>query len=223
VIPALNEELSIGSVINRLNNEYQIIVIDDGSEDRTAEVARNSGAFVYQNSKNLGYDNAIETGFKIAQQRGLRYLVTIDADGQHDPEFVAEFADLLINGADVVVGRRPRKQRISEVIFGCVTRRLIGIDDPLCGMKGYRMEVFQLVGHFDCYGSVGTELLLYAAATGHTVLELEIPIKDRVGQPRFGSGLKANYRISKACIRGISKFMRAKAKPSRAALVFHQL
>jgi len=222
IIPAWNESGSISHVIGQISENYQIIVVDDGSDDGTGELARLGGAEVVVHAHNRGYDAAIESGFRRAVEMNMQFIITLDADGQHDPNLIADIVAELLAGASVVVGRRPQKQRISEMIFGLVTGGLMGIHDPLCGMKGYRQEIFQEVGHFDCYDSVGTELMIYAAATKRIVTEIKVPISDRSDKPRFGATFGANKKILLACFRGTYRFINVRVRPTKAMNVFHR-
>ena len=77
------------------------------------------------------------------------------------------------------------------------------MDDPLCGMKGYRASVYTQRGWFDSYGSIGTELCLYAARIGLRVEQIPVRTFDRADQPRFGRRWSANRRILRALALGI--------------------
>ena len=142
VIPAFNEAFSVATVIKSVSKYGIPIVVDDGSEDMTYEVASFSEAIVVRHSKNLGYDKALNSGFKKGYEIGVEIFVTIDADGQHNPELIKEFIDSIDKGADITIGARNRKQRLAEFIFGFYTFILYGIKDPLCGMKAYRLKVY---------------------------------------------------------------------------------
>jgi glycosyltransferase involved in cell wall biosynthesis len=200
VIPALNEEQSIGGVV-RACREYGVpIVVDDGSCDRTADISRSEGAEVVSHPLNRGYDAAIDSGFRRADALGCEFVVTIDADGQHNPELLAKYSALLEGGADVVIGNRSRRQRLAEHCFAYLTALLYGIADPLCGLKGYRLAVYRALGHFDSYGSVGTELALFAVRSGYRIEQLPVPVRERIGTPRFGRTIAANYKIFRALV-----------------------
>jgi hypothetical protein len=110
IVPALNEEHAVGDVVDELrafDPGIDILVIDDGSADHTALVARQHGANVVRLPFNLGIGGAMQTGFRYAFQRGFDAAVQVDGDGQHDP---AELSKLLVplqeNEADIVVGSR---------------------------------------------------------------------------------------------------------------------
>lgn len=198
IIPAFNEAASIREVVVRSAGYGTPIVVDDASSDRTEELARAAGAEVVKHQRNLGYEGALETGFRRAAELDMEFAVTLDGDGQHDPQIIERFVAALCAGADVVVGIRDRRQRFAEDVFAWVGRRRWGIEDPLCGMKGYRMTVYRARGCFDSCSSVGTELAIFAAASGMKVAQLPVPTRVRSGSSRFGSGLKPNLRILRA-------------------------
>lgn len=107
-IPALNESASLGNVLKELQKFHSLIdvvVIDDGSSDNTAEIAKKLGVSVIQHPINLGVGAALGSAFKYAKLQGYDSLIQLDADGQHRPEFLET---LLIQGAqsDIVVGSR---------------------------------------------------------------------------------------------------------------------
>ena len=166
VIPAFNESATIAAVVVLAKNYGMPIVVDDGSSDATAELAICNGAVVVAHKRNYGYDGALNSGFIKAVEIGCEVIVTVDADGQHDPSLLQLFIDRIEAGADVVVGVRSRKQRLAEHMFAMYTNLRFRIKDPLCGMKAYRATVFGALGHFDSYNSIGTELSMYAAKKG---------------------------------------------------------
>lgn len=203
VVPALNEAATIADVVAGLNANAIVIVVDDGSTDETAQLAAGAGAVVVTHSENRGYDGALGTGVSRAAAMGLTYAVTLDADGQHDPDLLNRFVAALEEGADLVVGVRDKHQRFSERVFAWVGRRAWGIDDPLCGMKGYRLSAFAEAGAFDRYKSIGTAFAIFAARSGLKIVQVAVQTRPRVGTPRFGSGLRANIIILRALALGL--------------------
>jgi glycosyltransferase involved in cell wall biosynthesis len=203
IIPALNEERTIAAVITNVTAAGVPIVIDDGSTDATSATAKSAGADVVRHDTNQGYDAALNSGFRRAAQLGLHYVVTMDADGQHDPTIVNSFLSALDQGADVVIGIRDRRQRFAESVFASMASQRWGIRDPLCGMKGYRLSLWRELGHFDSYRSIGTELALSAAARGQCIDQRPVQTLPRLDAPRFGSILSANLRIFRAMLIGM--------------------
>lgn len=200
VIPAFNEAAVIGAVVAGATRFGTVIVADDASSDATAEVARAAGAEVVRLPRNVGYDRALQAGVERAKALGCTCFLTMDADGQHDPEAIARFVAALGSGADLVVGTRDRFQRVAEWLFAVFGRWLWNMNDPLCGMKCYRMRVYDSLGHFDSYGSIGTELAIHAARRGCVIVNVPIRTRPRSGTSRFGAGFRANMRILRALL-----------------------
>jgi glycosyltransferase involved in cell wall biosynthesis len=110
IVPARNEEACVGGVVEEIrvfDPDMEIVVIDDGSGDRTASVARAAGARVVQLPFNLGIGGAVQTGFRYAFENGFQLAVRLDGDGQHDPqELPALLEPVLAGRADIAVGSR---------------------------------------------------------------------------------------------------------------------
>lgn len=198
IIPALNEARTIGAVITGISLYGRPLVVDDGSTDSTSAVATSTGAVVVRHDINKGYDSALNTGFAYAAALGCEFAVTIDADGQHDPTRLEAYIQDLDEGCDVVLGVRDHMQRIGEVIFALVGRSIWGIADPLCGMKGYRLQQYLRAGAFDTFGSIGTELAVRVVASGGKYREIPLVTRVRRDAPRFGRRFSGNAKILRA-------------------------
>lgn len=206
VIPALNEQDTIGTVVREASRHGVVIVVNDGSRDATAERAASAGADVVSHPSNRGYDGALNSGFVRAAELGAEYVITLDADGQHDPATVRAFVDALDEGADIVVGIRDRRQRLGEVLFGWASTLRWGVRDPLCGLKAYRIGLWKEAGAFDTYQSIGTALTVHAARTGKRIAQRPVKTADRADvAPRFGRRFSANRRILRAMWRGMTR------------------
>ncbi len=198
VVPALNEATTIAAVVARIGQYGQAIVVDDGSTDDTADLARNAGAEVLTHPVNMGYDAALNTGFARAAELGCEYIITIDADGQHNPEQLNQMIALLDDGNQLVLGVRDRFARIGETIFALCANFLWGVADPMCGMKGYATSLYTNAGYFDRYKLIGSELAVRSIVAGCRTAKLDVIVRDRLDAPRFGRILLANYRILRA-------------------------
>lgn len=107
-VPALNEATVIGAVLGSLSTTHpldDVVVVDDGSRDATAQIARKAGAHVVSHAINLGVGAAMGTAFKFAAQNGYDAVIQFDGDGQHRPEHIAELVAML-DEADIVIGSR---------------------------------------------------------------------------------------------------------------------
>jgi len=127
IIPAYNEELNISDVVGELKGKVpacDILVVDDGSSDRTAVLAEEAGADVITLPFNCGIGAAVQTGFKYAREKRYGVALQLDADGQHDPSFIKDLAREIENkNADVVIGSRFLKAGSYKVSF----MRMVGI------------------------------------------------------------------------------------------------
>jgi glycosyltransferase involved in cell wall biosynthesis len=189
VIPALNESATIVGIVGVAGRYGIPIVVDDGSNDNTAKLAMQSGAVVIVHEKNKGYDEALNSGFKKAAELGVKVIITLDADGQHDPHLIQKFIEAIDSGADIAVGIRSHRQRLAEHLFAWYANLRFGVKDPLCGMKAYLTSLYQALGHFDSYGSIGTELTIFAAKNGCIIEQIPFNVRERSGQSRFGQVL----------------------------------
>lgn len=112
IIPAHNEEGAIGRVLDELTQhvpDLDVVVINDGSRDSTAQIVRSKGVKVLDLPCNLGVGAAVQTGFKHAFDRGYRYVIRIDGDGQHPPEEIPKLIVAMMNAggdADLIIGSR---------------------------------------------------------------------------------------------------------------------
>lgn len=151
IIPAYNEAASISQVIQGVRDSApfaDIVVVNDGSSDDTALVAKLDGANIISHCFNMGYGIALQTGFKYALARGYAYVIYLDGDGQHESKCIRDIlAELLSRSADVVIGSRylgnfqyrtDWTRRLASILFGCITSKIIGqrITDPTSGFRG---------------------------------------------------------------------------------------
>jgi len=156
VIPCYNEETTIGSVILK-SKKYadKILVVDDGSTDDTANIAREAGAIVISHSKNMGKSAAIKTGFQYALENGFDYVVTIDGDGQHDPgEIPNILGNVINNGHDISIGYRvgddtemPKWRKIGKRVLDYGTSLGSGgfVTDSQCGFRAFNRKALESI------------------------------------------------------------------------------
>jgi len=155
VIPAFNEEKTIGNVVREtLCCADEVLVVNDGSSDRTLEVARNLGARIVNLRINRGLGSAIRVGIKAALSREADIIVTLDADGQHNPQDIKKIIEPIIkNEADIVIGSRmeedgmPAKRRLANFVANFVTFFLFGIwvKDSQSGFRAFEKHAAGLL------------------------------------------------------------------------------
>lgn len=190
IVPAWNEAPRIGTVVDAILREApgaRVVVIDDGSTDRTGAVARAHGAEVVSHPFNLGYGGALQTGYKLALASGAPLLVQMDADGQHDPAGIpALLAPLLRDECDLVIGSRflgPSDYRMGRLqSFGRhVLRWLAGwfaleLTDPTSGLQAMNRAVLQVYA-LDFYPSDYPDVDVLVAARRNGLRIREVPVR----------------------------------------------
>jgi glycosyltransferase involved in cell wall biosynthesis len=159
IVPAYNEEASVGAVIDEIRAaapSFEIVVVDDGSQDRTAAVAEARGAVVLRLPYNLGIGGAVQTGHQYAAERGFDLAIQIDGDGQHDARDIQTLiAPLLAGEADMVIGTRFVGQqgyrssvarRIGIVVLARVVSVLVRkrMTDPTSGFRAVNRQALEL-------------------------------------------------------------------------------
>lgn len=206
IIPALNEERFIASVIagiKEVDVNMDILVVNDGSKDTTADIAGGLGAMVIDHTYNLGYGAALQTGFRFAVNKGYEYVITMDADGQHDPGSIQElFNHLSISGADVIIGSRFSggsykmgfARRIGAWIFAGVARAYTGyrFTDPTSGFQLLNRTAFSCLANEESYPldypDVNIILLLHKKR--FKVVEAPVHMISNIESDTMHSGMK---------------------------------
>ena len=189
--------------------DADVAVVDDGSRDATAAVARAGGAVVLPLPFNLGVGAAVRTGLRCAATRGYERAVVVDADGQHDPEGVAQLLAALDAGADLVVGSRfadgapeyvtGRVRRRAMLLLQRIVRLRTGQDftDVTSGYRGFSRSVIELLAvEYPAEFLADTvEAILIVHDNGGTIVEVPVPMRARAaGTPSTrGIGLLLNY------------------------------
>ena len=195
LIPAFNEEKTINKMIKEVKTIGKVLVIDDGSNDKTRNIALKSGAVVLRHKKNLGYNTAINSGIKYFLKKKFNKVITIDADGQLPGKYIYIIKKKFDLKTDVVCGIRTKVSRFGEKIFLFISKIIWGLKDPLCGTKGFSynfVKKYYMKPNFD---SINTELLIRAKKNKIDIKEIMIKNKFRKDQSRFGEGLKVNLFI----------------------------
>lgn len=185
VIPAYNVERTLGSLLVQLETYgVDVIVVDDGSTDRTATIARAGGAPLIRHPANQGKGQSLRDGFAWGVGRGYEALVTMDGDGQHLPSELPHLvAALDQDGVGVVVGNRmgnprsmPWLRQITNAILSAWISRFCGqwVPDSQCGFRAVRREVLARVALTTERYEIESELLIKAARAGYRIASVPI-------------------------------------------------
>lgn len=177
VIPAYCEADRIGPVIESVRLQgVHVIVVDDGSPDETAAVARSAGAEVIRHSKNRGKGQALQTGFRRAAELGCEAVITMDADGQHDPAEIPQFLEAYQRTRiPVLIGNRmwnqrgmPLVRRLTNRFMSWLLSREMGqyLPDTQCGYRLFQTDLLRFVETESDRFAAESEILLRLAARG---------------------------------------------------------
>jgi glycosyltransferase involved in cell wall biosynthesis len=227
LIPAFDEAPRLPEVlrgVERAVPNLPVVVVDDGSRDDTARVARAQGARVLRHPFNLGYGAALQTGYKYALRHGFRRVVQMDADGQHDPAQIPRLLEPLRAGdCDLVIGSRflePGGYRMSFAMragrefFRRLARLLgIGVTDPTSGFQAMNRDVLALyAGDFFPSDFPDVDVLLVARRSGARVREVPVHMAEGARGSRIHGGIRMLYYPYKMLL----SLWAASARPSPA-------
>jgi len=188
ILPAYNEEGKIAKVlVKTLKHVSKVIVVDDGSNDYTAEIAERMGAIVYRHGERLGKGEALKTGFEIAKKLGADIIVTLDADGQHDPDEIPLVIEPIMKGeADIVIGSRtlsnskiPTIRKIGNDVLNKVTNIASGLKltDTQSGFRAFTRKAIEMIEVKDHGMGVESQILIDAADKKLRIKEVPISVK----------------------------------------------
>ncbi|MGL4663250.1 MAG: glycosyltransferase family 2 protein [Culicoidibacterales bacterium] len=205
LIPAFNEEESLPLIIPTLKEKYSqfdFIILNDGSKDRTLEVARNLEANVLDLCINQGLGAALQPGFKYGLENDYDYFVQFDSDGQHLPEYIQLLIDKAQEGNDIVIGSRfldgtgTYNQTILRGFGGKWLSTLIRfttgkkITDPTSGMRVYNKKIARKLMMLDNM-PLESDFLVMAHKSGYKISEVQVTMQERVAGETYFSPLKA--------------------------------
>lgn len=231
VIAAYNEEPAVGSVVQALPHEVnglatEVIVVSDGSSDKTAVMAEEAGALVCDVPVNRGQGAALRLGYYLARRRGARYIMTTDADGQYLAEDMSRVVAPLVSGeADFVSGSRRLGSTTSKdavrntgvVLFAAMISVLVRrrVTDPSCGLRAMRSDVTAHI-QLEQPQYQASELLISTVMAGYRIKEVPIAMKARrSGKTKKGGNFVYGWRFCSVVIRTWLRELRGDRKTNR--------
>ena len=234
VMPALNEEEAVGDVVREVFDKLpgvSVLVVDDGSKDDTAAVARAAGATVLSLPYNLGVGGAMRAGFKYAMANGFENVVQVDSDGQHDPAGVPVLLETLAE-VDLVLGARfagegdytvrgPRKWAM--VVLASVISRLAKttLTDTTSGFRATGPRAVRLFAeHYPAeYLGDTIESLVIAARAGCDIRQVPVAMRPRAGGTPSHNPVKAAAYLGRAGMALLIALMRPRVPLSEKGVV----
>jgi glycosyltransferase involved in cell wall biosynthesis len=185
LIPAFNEEKAVGELVRQVRGlGFDVLVIDDGSRDRTASLARANGAEVLINERNCGKGATLRRGFKVALEKGFDAVIVMDADGQHLPQDLKKF--VVAYGEEkpgVIVGNRMAESKGMPLLRWWTNSFMSYLISRACGQRvpdsqcGYRLIAGDVLRKIDLQTDnfeIESEILLEAARQGARIVSVPI-------------------------------------------------
>jgi glycosyltransferase involved in cell wall biosynthesis len=232
IIPAYNEDERIGKVVLRVREihpDFDVVVVNDGSHDNTAQAARSAGAAVISHPFNLGYGVAIQTGYKFALAKGYDFVVQMDGDGQHDPTFLSQVLSPVLNGeTDFALGSRflgvesydpSLLRRAGMAFFTKLISLLIGtrITDSTSGFQAFNRRIIRFFSsEVFPYDYPDADMLLTLHRAGFRIREVPVRMHASVSGKSMHQGLKPLYYIFKMLLSIFVTLLRKKEIPGDA-------
>jgi len=216
IVPAFNEAEALPTTLAELRTvvpELEVVVIDDGSSDRTADIARENGVVCLQLPYNLGVGGALRLGFRYAVRHGFDRAIQFDADGQHEAAQIHRLTRALDLGADMAIGSRfaedsgyvvgrTRRQAMGTLRLGI--RLLSGrkFTDTSSGFRAFDRGVLELFATTYPQEYLGdtVEALLLALRSGYEVVEVPVTMRARAGGAPSARNLRLAYHYLRVAI-----------------------
>jgi len=186
IIPALNEEKTIGNLVSHLKKIFEkVIVVNDGSTDKTEEIARENGAIVLSHQKSKGKGEALKTGFQFILKENISAVITMDGDGQHLVEDVFKFVEayrkkpkvgIFVGKRKILTTEMPFIRRLTNVSMSVIISFLSfqWIPDTQCGYRLIKKEVLEKVKLLTSHFETESELLIKSSWKGFKIYSIPI-------------------------------------------------
>jgi glycosyltransferase involved in cell wall biosynthesis len=231
VIPAYNEAAHIAAVVGDVRASlpgFDVLVVDDGSSDATAQEARAAGAKVLPLPVNSGYGVALQTGYKYAVRNGYGTVAQMDADGQHEAKYMPLLLESVRRGdADIVIGSRfldgdghyqpSRARKVGMNIFSRMASRIMRqhVSDPTSGYQVMRIDVARFFCS-DVYPAdyPDADILILLHRSGFRVREVGVQMRMPTGKSMH-SGHRSLYYVYKMFLSILVTLLRPAAEPER--------
>ena len=227
LICAYNEARHIEGVVRETLQQgpCKVIVVDDGSEDNTEELAQRAGAFVLRNPKNLGKGASLKKGFELIWMSDCSAVIVLDGDGQHDPREIRRFIDAYSRThIPVLIGNRmadtremPLLRRFTNRFMSWILNRLTGIyiADPPCGFRYYRTEVLPFIMSDEKRFAFDFDILVHAALRHIRIDSVRISTIYHRGERGHVAPLRDTYLLFNSLMEHFGDFRKPNDAPSK--------
>ena len=215
IIPAYNEENTVGQVVRSIfatSGGVDVLVVSDGSQDRTVSEAKEAGAFVIALPDNLGIGGAMQTGYRYAAEQGYEYAVQVDADGQHDPADLPRLlAEAQKRDANLIIGSRyvaktgyqsSPARRLGMIVLSSFVQLAVGypVKDTTSGYRVADRRVIQLFSDYYPLDYPEVEVLVLLHRHRVKVREVSVEMRERQAGHSSITTLKSIYYMLKVTL-----------------------
>jgi glycosyltransferase involved in cell wall biosynthesis len=214
IIPAFNEEESIGNLISKFNSykDIDILVVNDCSKDLTSKICKGRGVNVIDLPCNLGIGGAVQTGYKYAKENGYDIAVQVDGDGQHNPQYIHKLIEPLLNSeADLVIGSRYlekngfqstalRRIGIKYFTYLIKTLKKREITDPTSGFRACNRAIIEAFAERYPIDYPEPESIVYLLRNNFKVREVPVIMNEREGGESSIKAFKSVYYMIKVSL-----------------------
>jgi glycosyltransferase involved in cell wall biosynthesis len=230
IVPAYNEQDNLPGLVDKLRRvepKLDILIINDRSQDQTAQVCKELNVNAIHLPCNLGIGGAVQTGYKYAHLHGYDYAVQVDGDGQHDPEYIREILQpLLDKQADLVIGSRyihkqgfqsTAMRRMGIKYFSLLINLLIQqkVTDPTSGFRACNAKVIELFSRFYPADYPEPESIVFIKRNGYAIKEIPVIMQERQGGVSSIKSFRTLYYMIKVSLAILIDKMRRNVEVNR--------
>tara|TARA_A100001011_G_C14300295_1_gene840447 strand:+ start:498 stop:1160 length:663 start_codon:yes stop_codon:yes gene_type:complete len=198
LIPSYNELSNLKKFILTLNKNFNLLIVDDASKDKSSKWLKENDINYIINKKNLGYERTIIKGMNyLLKKRKYDFIITMDADGEHRIKELDKFFFNDFKKYDIIVGNRNKKNRLLEVKISKNFYKKFNIKDPLSGFKLYRPKFLRKLKLNSFRNLFLVDLLSKSIREGANVKNININVKKRIDQSRLGNKTQVSKKMKK--------------------------
>ena len=195
LIPAYNEADNLKKLLPKLKT-YNVYIINDGSTDKTLEIVKKNKCKYINIKVNSGYENAVLTGLKYLRKKKYKYILTFDADGQHQIKDIKKIENIILKkDIDLYIFNRIVKNRFSEKLLEIIFKNKYCIKDPLSGLKAFKTTTLKKINLNNINNFFLVDLVYIYLKKNYKIENIKIITKKRIGKARVGSLMKVNLKI----------------------------
>lgn len=196
VIPTYNEINSLKLILSKIHKKYNLLVIDDFSNDGTKTFLKKKNINFIRNKKNEGYEKTVLKGLKYAHRKKFKYVLTFDSDGEHNVDDVPRLIKRIkFKNCDLVIANRNRKNRVTEILLSFISQFKYKVSDPVSGLKIYNVNKLNNIDYYNQKKLYLTNIVISFINNGYQIDNINVVSKRRSDKSKVGSIFFTNIKI----------------------------